>query len=587
MSVSKHFKQLLAFALVLTIASPAVQASASPSEQRAVCSKSRATVAPCTQTLTGTVGSAVTPTQRLVVSGIRENLSVALKGQSLPAGLRLNRQSGVISGTPTSAQVAKNFFLYVSSGRDDKRSSESGLVAVVNITVSESTPPPPTTYSITASAGANGTITPSGVGQVNSGGSATYTFTPATGYHVSSVSVDSTDLAGLDLANAIASGYTFSNVTANHTIAVSFAINTFTVTPSAGSHGVITPSAVETVNSGSASSTYTFTADPGYSVTSVSIDGTALTGPDLTTAISSGYTFNNVLTNHTIAVSFVINTYTITASVVGGHGTISKAGPNSYNSGSNSDNFTFTPDAGYHVSSVSVDNTDLVGADLSNAITNGYTFSNVTADHSISVSFAINGFTLTYDANYALSRTNSTSQTQSGSGSISLEANSYTAVNGAHFFGWNTAADGTGTAYQPGDSFTLSAPGTLYAIWYFNLTVTVSSLDISQNGPSTPSTFFGLVYLVSDPANRVQQAPIAVGNSVTYKVIPYSNLESLFTMSGNQTNYSLVIANISDPIANPNGVAQTYVVFPSELGAYFVLKNAVGDASVTVSTILG
>ena len=35
--------------------------------------------------------------------------------------------------------------------------------------------------------------------------------------------------------------YTFTNVTANHTIAASFAINTYTITATAGANGTIEP----------------------------------------------------------------------------------------------------------------------------------------------------------------------------------------------------------------------------------------------------------------------------------------------------------------------------------------------------------
>ena len=80
-------------------------------------------------------------------------------------------------------------------------------------------------WSITASAGSNGSITPSGAVSVSSGASQTFTITPATGYHVANVTVDGTSVG------AVAS-YTFSNVTANHTIAATFAIDTFTVTAS-------------------------------------------------------------------------------------------------------------------------------------------------------------------------------------------------------------------------------------------------------------------------------------------------------------------------------------------------------------------
>ena len=44
--------------------------------------------------------------------------------------------------------------------------------------------------------------------------------------------------------------YDFTNVTANKTISASFAINTYTITPSAGAHGSISPATVQTVNYG-------------------------------------------------------------------------------------------------------------------------------------------------------------------------------------------------------------------------------------------------------------------------------------------------------------------------------------------------
>ncbi|UFS69144.1 Ig-like domain-containing protein [Geomonas sp. RF6] len=78
-----------------------------------------------------------------------------------------------------------------------------------------------TKYSLTASAGTGGTITPAGTTSVTSGASQTYTITPATGYKISAVKVDGA-LVGT------ASSYTFSNVTANHTIAASFTSTTAT-----------------------------------------------------------------------------------------------------------------------------------------------------------------------------------------------------------------------------------------------------------------------------------------------------------------------------------------------------------------------
>jgi hypothetical protein len=72
------------------------------------------------------------------------------------------------------------------------------------------------TYAITASAEVGGSISPSGSVPVNYGGSKTFTITPNTGYHVTSVVVDGSSVGAVQ-------SYTFSNVTSNHTIGATFA----------------------------------------------------------------------------------------------------------------------------------------------------------------------------------------------------------------------------------------------------------------------------------------------------------------------------------------------------------------------------
>ena len=230
----------------------------------------------------------------------------------------------------------------------------------------------PLTYTLTASAGSNGTISPSGAVSVNYGGSQTFTFTPATGYQVASVAVDGT-------AVTTASSYSFSNVTASHTINVTFSPLTYTLTASAGSNGTISPSGAVSVNYGG-SQTFTFTPATGYQVSSVTVDGTAVT-------TASSYSFSNVTANHTISVSFAPATFTLTASA-GSNGTISPSGAVSVNSGG-SQTFTITPATGYQTASVLIDGAS-VGALAS------YTFSGVTANHTISATFtSTSTFTIT------------------------------------------------------------------------------------------------------------------------------------------------------------------------------------------------
>ena len=77
------------------------------------------------------------------------------------------------------------------------------------------TPAPVTTYTVTASAGSGGAISPSGAVSVTSGGNQTFTISPGSGYQINSVTVDGVDQGAVTT-------FTFTNVTANHTISVAF-----------------------------------------------------------------------------------------------------------------------------------------------------------------------------------------------------------------------------------------------------------------------------------------------------------------------------------------------------------------------------
>jgi hypothetical protein len=90
--------------------------------------------------------------------------------------------------------------------------SSDSNTALVTITVREVAP---VTHDITASAGANGSITPSGAVSVVDGASQAFTITPDTGFHVADVLVDSASVGAV-------TSYAFSSTTADHTISASF-----------------------------------------------------------------------------------------------------------------------------------------------------------------------------------------------------------------------------------------------------------------------------------------------------------------------------------------------------------------------------
>ena len=80
--------------------------------------------------------------------------------------------------------------------------------------------------------------------------------------------------------------------------------------------------------------------------------------------------------------------------------------------------------------------------------------------------FADRVYTLTYDANGGRgTMTDENSPYQGGSTVTVLDNEFYWTRH--TFTGWNTEADGSGTAYQPGDTFEISSDVTLYAQWRY------------------------------------------------------------------------------------------------------------------------
>ena len=171
-------------------------------------------------------------------------------------------------------------------------------------------------YTISASAGLHGNISPAGTVTVAQGGSRTFTITADPGYRIADVIVDGQSVGARQQ-------YTFSNVTANHTIEAHFDIivnQEYSISALAGLHGSISPVGTVTVVSGG-SRTFTITADPGYRIADVIVDGQSV-------GARQQYTFSNVTANHTIEVDFDIigiQEYTISASA-GSNGTITPSG---------------------------------------------------------------------------------------------------------------------------------------------------------------------------------------------------------------------------------------------------------------------
>ncbi len=223
-------------------------------------------------------------------------------------------------------------------------------------------------YLITATAGIGGGISPSGTVTAAQGAIVTFTITPNTGYQIASVNTSGC------LGSLAGNTFTTGAITSNCTITASFASSpTYTVTPVAGANGSISPSTPQIVNSGSTVS-FTLTPNTSYHIAGVNTSGC------LGSLAGNTFTTGAITANCTVATSFAINTYTISAAA-GNNGTITPSGAVTVSYGA-SQAFTITPNANYHITDVKVDG-------VSQGAITSYTFTNVTANHTITAIFGV------------------------------------------------------------------------------------------------------------------------------------------------------------------------------------------------------
>jgi hypothetical protein len=145
----------------------------------------------------------------------------------------------------------------------------------------------PLGYTVTASANANGAISPSGAVAATGGTTKTFTLTPDAGYAVSSVS-------GTCGGTLSGNTYTTKAISKDCTVIASFVARTV-ITASANANGTISPIGKVGVASGT-SGTFTITPNTGYRISSVTGCGGTLSG--------NVYTTKPVTANCTITAAF-------------------------------------------------------------------------------------------------------------------------------------------------------------------------------------------------------------------------------------------------------------------------------------------
>jgi len=299
---------------------------------------------------------------------------------------------------------------------------------------------PPTSYTITSSAGTHGAISLNGSITINTGDDARFLISPDDHYSVAALTVDGGVVSS-------ASSYTFTNVQAAHLISVTFALSSFAITYDAnggGSSPSPTSSAYNVevkLNSGSS------LAKTGFNFGGWLIGGNIYDGSESFTVSSS------------LTATAVWNEATYTISYEGNGGTGGQA-PGSYTTG------------------------DLatVIADGSGFLRSGYTFgawtstrddaSTVVATYSGSSNILLHAlwnvigveYTVTYSGNG--NTTGAAPDSITATSSINLASNDgLLAKSGYTFGGWNTKADGSGQGYAETAIYPLVADSTVYANW--------------------------------------------------------------------------------------------------------------------------
>ncbi len=150
-------------------------------------------------------------------------------------------------------------------------------------------------------------------------------------------------------------------------------VQTFNITASSSSGGIISPSGTIEVESNS-SQAFTITPNQRYSIIDVIIDQTSI-GP------VPEYTFTNVTSNHEIFAQFAKNPYYINSTATIG-GTISPAGDIPVPNGENQ-TFSIVPNTGYSIENVLIDS-------VSVGPTTQYSFIDVQSNHTIQALFTQN-----------------------------------------------------------------------------------------------------------------------------------------------------------------------------------------------------
>lgn len=144
-------------------------------------------------------------------------------------------------------------------------------------------------FSISATAGQGGSVSPNGVSEINFGGSALFQISPDNGYEIADVTVDGASIGPV-------SEYSFDKVVGDHSLEVKFSYSSYLIQTSANSGGTISPNGQIAVDHGEAI-TIQLTPNAGFVVNDVMVDGISI-------GAAKSYTLANISEDHVVEATF-------------------------------------------------------------------------------------------------------------------------------------------------------------------------------------------------------------------------------------------------------------------------------------------
>ncbi|CAN2216067.1 Listeria/Bacterioides repeat [Candidatus Nanopelagicaceae bacterium] len=447
------------------------------------------------------------------------------------------------------------------------------------------------TYTITYKAGTNGT-----------GNDLTQTFTVAswptlkqlsdvsslftrTGYHVESWN---TSAAGSGTRYLFAATY---GTAADLTVYAIWNIDQFDITATIGANGSI--SGYGTGIDYGTNRTVTFVPNSGYKVVSITIDGTVLSGTNLTNAIASGVTFNSLSANYAVAATFGVETYTVTY----------KSGANasgsdvlsSFNFGSSvtiknfADGTSAFPRPGYELKGwTSTDGSATVNRAL------GSTY-NSAANIILYPVWVVKNFLIFSSGNSNTSGTVGSITYKDGD-SKSFATSGYIRT-GYMLSGWNSAADGLGTTIALGATITTAQADSLatydalngwiinlYAVWvtaptYTSINTATAKLAGGETRIITGTALSGISSMTVDGVTATITAQTSTSLTFTTPTVTTAGLKNIvlsynggaITTSNAIKYYSLITITSFTPTSGTTNGGTTVTV----TGTNFVDISAV------------